>query len=118
MAVTMGNQTTAYTYNGNGDLTEILYSSGNRKIIQYDEANLLSSVKSYSSSSEELFSINRTNGWNGKVLLATHPQNATTEVIYDTAGKIVSYSVNGGISVVENINSTGKIIYVGGEVNL
>ena len=117
-AVTIGGQTTAYTYNNNGDLAQVLYSSGQTKVLKYDDTLLLSAVTSYNPTSEGLFSINRTNSWNGNVLLTTYPQNTTTTVKYDTAGKIVSYSVDGGLALVEIINSSAKLVYFGSEVSI
>lgn len=118
VAVTIGNLTTAYSYNDKGDLANILYSTGNRKVFEYDETNLLCAVKSYSNTSSELFSITRTNNWNGNVLLTIQPRNTSTEITYDTAGRIASYSTNGGMALVELINSSGRLIYFGGEVML
>ena len=90
LSVTIGGSTTEYNYNDEGDLTHILYASGNKKTFQYNSNSLLSLLEQHSTSGELLSSVTFLHNWNGKLTLIKQPENITRHLWFDTTGDILA----------------------------
>jgi len=117
--VTMGSESAMYTYNDEGDLLSVVYASGERRTLQYDENNLLSVSESYSANEDLVASMKLTNSWNGKALMTIQPYNRTLQLVYDTFGEVISATTEEGIPLTQvNLpGSSGHRIIEGDEAS-
>ena len=79
------------------------YASGIRRTWTYNEMNLLTESAIYNEDNDLLASISLTYNWNGRVIMTKQPQNVTTELVYDTSGRVISATIPGsdGLHFVE-----------------
>ena len=99
--MTANGQISLYNYSSGGDLTAIKYASGLTRIWTYDGINLVNGSALYNENSDLLASISLSHNWNGKVAMITQPQNLSTELLYDTSGRVFSTSTPSGHRFVE-----------------
>ena len=99
--VTVGDSSTTYFYNDQGDLININYASGSYSTLQYDSNSLLSGTESYSDSGELIESVSLSYNWNGKVWKTIQPNNLTQEIVIDTSGTVIAITTDNGIPLVE-----------------
>ena len=90
LSVTIGSSTTEYNYNDEGDLTQIIYASGNKRTFEYDSNSLLSLHEQHSTTGELLSSVTFLHNWNGKLTLIKQPENITRYLWFDTTGDILA----------------------------
>ena len=68
-----------------------------------------------------LASIGLSQNWNGRITMTTLPQYVTAELLYDTAGKVISGTLPGGVRLVEEtsvaVGSTLKSYKFGDQVS-
>ena len=117
--MTVGDKSATYTYSDQGDLLSTDYHTGERRILEYDDNNLLSASETYSASMELVASMKLSHSWNGKVLMTVQPYNRTVQLVYNTIGDIISGTTEEGIPLtqVDMPGSGGQRIVVGDEVN-
>ena len=97
--MTINGRSSLYNYSSNGDLTSIEYASGLRRTWSYDKMNLLSESAMYTVEGDLLASIGLTNYWNGRITMTLQPHNVSTELIYDTSGRVISATTPGSNGV-------------------
>ena len=117
-SVTVGGRSALYNYTSSGDLTGVQFASGERRIWTYDEMNFLNGSTVYNDDNI-LASIGLSQNWNGRITMTTLPQNVTAELLYDTAGKVISGTLPGGVRLVEetSVASTLKSYKFGDQVS-
>ena len=117
--MTVGDKSATYTYSDQGDLLSTDYHTGERRILEYDDNNLLSASETYSASMELVASMKLSHSWNGKVLMTEQPYNRTVQLVYNTIGDIIAGTTEEGIPLtqVDMPGSGGQRIVVGDEVN-
>ena len=117
--VTVGLESAMYTYSDEGDLLSVVYASGERRTLEYDENNLLAVSESYSANGDLIASMKLTKSWNGKVLMTIQPYNRTVQLVYDTFGDVVSATTEDGIPLtqVDLPGSNGHRIIEGDEAS-
>jgi len=118
VTVTIGTSSATYTYNEQGDLTSISYSSGGRRTFQYNSNGLYAGSMSYSKTGELTASVNLTHSWNGRLEMTVQPRNQTLDVLYDFSGRILSVTGKDGVPLVQVDFPRGQRILSGDEVSL
>ena len=65
--------------------------------------NLLIGSAIYNENDEVLASVSLTHNWNERITMTMQPQNVTTELLYDTSGRVISATIPGsqGLQFVE-----------------
>ena len=91
-SISIGNHSSAYNYSTHGDLISIQYASGLRRTWTYDEMYLLSGSAIYNQEDDLLAAVSLTHNWNGRMIMTMQPQNVTTELVYDTLGRVIASS--------------------------
>lgn len=101
MSVTIGNNSASYNYTSDGDLSEAIFASGMKRSWVYDSNRLLCHSAVNGENGDLLASLDVTNDFNGKATITTFPRNRTNEIVYDTAGAILSSSTDSDVMFTE-----------------
>ena len=86
--------------------------------------NLLTGSAIYNEDGDLLASVSLSRNWNGQITMTIQPQNVTTELVYDTSGRVFSATTPGsdGLQFVEITSvvsdSTVKSYMFGDQVSI
>ena len=99
MSVTVGEQTTRYTYSFNGELTSIIYPTSTTVKYSWNQYGLLSNITGYNRQNEFVQGVYFSYDWNGKVTMSTLPQGDSAVLVFNEDARIMDI-VGGGSSSV------------------
>ena len=115
--VTVGQNSTSYTYSTEGDLIETNEASGERKTLEYDEYKLFRGSSKFNQDGEVLASMTLEQDWNGKVNVAIEPTNTSLEIVYDSYGRLISTGLSDEVPLrLVTPNPNTKMLKRGDEV--
>ena len=121
MTVTINDQSASYKYNEEGDLTEVVEATQERRKFSYDNSGLLVESAVYSDSDILLSSVAITYDWTGLVTMNLQPENRTITTYIDSEGSPKTFSSSPDIPPIVQIDlpaSNGKMLVVGDQVSL
>ena len=117
--VNAGGLSVLYGYSNNGDLATVAYTTGERRLFQYNEDSFLASLETYSSNKDLLSSLHLLYSWNGSVQMTIMPENTTINAYYGTSG-VIHHVVTGDGTPIRQISQTTygrKTVLSGHQVN-
>ena len=83
ISLTLGKQTTRYTYNFNGDLTSITYPTSTTVKYSWNQYGLLSNITGYNRENKFVQGMYFSYDWNGKVALSRLPQGDSAVLVFN-----------------------------------
>lgn len=89
LSVTVGEQTTRYTYSLNGDLTSIIYPTSATVKYSWNQYGLLANVTDYNRENKFVQGIYLSYDWNGKVTLSRLPQGDSAVLLFNEEARMM-----------------------------
>ncbi|XP_068683141.1 uncharacterized protein [Montipora foliosa] len=120
LSVTVGEQTTRYTYSLNGDLTSIIYPTSTTVKYSWNQYGLLSNITGYNRENKFVQGMYFSYDWNGKVTMSRLPQGDSAVLVFNEDARMMDI-VGGGFSgvrfdSVKNDDQVVRIIKQGEQV--
>ena len=111
--MTIGEQTTRYAYNSNGDLTKVIYSTSTAVKYSWNQFGFLSGITSFNREDKLIQAVYFSYDWNGKVTMSRQPQGDSAELVFNEEGKMMDVSGD-GISDVryESVKTDDQVIRI------
>ena len=113
LSVTIGEQTTRYTYNSNGDLTKVTYSTSTAVKYSWNQFGFLSGIASFNREDKLIQGVYFSYDWNGKVTMSRQPQGDSAELVFNEEGKMMDVSGNGlGDVRYESVKTDDQVVRI------
>ena len=94
LSVTVGEQTTRYTYSFNGDLTSIIYPTSATVKYSWNQYGFLSNITGYNRENKFVQGIYLSYDWNGKVTMSRLPQGDSAVLVFNEDSRLMD--IRGG----------------------
>ena len=120
LSVTVGEQTTRYTYSFKGELTSIIYPTSTTVKYSWNQYGLLSNITGYNQENKFVQGMYFSYDWNGKVTMSRLPQGDSAVLVFNEDARMMDI-VGGGFSgvrfdSVKNDDQVVRIIRQGEQV--
>ena len=94
LSVIVGEQTTRYTYNIDGDLTSIVYPTSATVTYSWNQYGLLSNITGFNRENKFIHGTHFSYDWNGKVIVSRLPQGDSAVLVFNEKAKMMD--IQGG----------------------
>ena len=113
LSVSVGEQTTRYTYNFNGDLTSIIYPTSTTVKYSWNQYGLLSNITGYNQENKFVQGVHFSYDWNGKVTMSRLPQGDSAVLVFNEDARMMDI-VGGGFSGVrfDSVKNDDQVVRV------
>ena len=113
MSVTVGEQTTRYTYNANGDLSSIAYPTSTTVKYSWNQHGLLSNISGFNQENKLIQGAYFSYDWNGKVTMFRLPQGDSAVLVFNEDAGMMDI-LGGGFSDVrfESIQNEDQVVRI------
>ena len=120
LSMSVGEQTTRYTYSLNGDLTSIIYPTSTTVKYSWNQRGLLSNITGYNQENNFVQGVSFSYDWNGKVTMSRLPQGDSAVLVFDEDVRMMDIVGEGFSDVrfdsVKNEDQVVQIIKQGDQV--
>lgn len=113
LSVTLGKQTTRYTYNFNGDLTSITYPTSTTVKYSWNQYGLLSNITGYNRENKFVQGMYFSYDWNGKVTMSRLPQGDSAVLVFNEDARMMDIA-GGGFSGVlfDSVKNDDQVVRI------
>lgn len=113
LSVSVGEQTTRYTYSLNGDLTSIVYHTSTAVKYSWNQHGLLSNITGFNQANELIQGAYFSYDWNGKVTMSRFPQGDSVVLVFNEEARMMDV-VGGGFSDVrfESFQNDDQVVRI------
>ncbi len=113
MSVSVGEQTTRYTYSPDGDLTSIVYPTSSTVKYSWNQQGLLSNITGFNKDNEFIQGVYFSYDWNGKVTMYRLPQGDSAVFVFNEEARMMDI-VGGGFSAVrfESVKTDDEVVRI------
>ena len=113
LSVSVGEQTTRYTYNLNGDLTSIIYPTSTIVKYSWNQYGLLSNITGFNQENKFVQGVHFSYDWNGKVTMSRLPQGDSAVLVFNEDARMMDI-VGGGFSGVrfDSVKNDDQVVRV------
>ncbi len=113
MSVSVGKQTTHYTYNSDGDLTSIVYPTSTTVRYSWNRHGLLGNITGFNQDNKLIQGAYFSYDWNGKVTMSRFPQGDSAVLVFNEEASMMDI-VGGGFSDVrfESVQNDDQVVRI------
>ncbi|KAL9963573.1 hypothetical protein ACROYT_G027096 [Oculina patagonica] len=113
VSVSVGEQTTRYTYNSKGDLTSIVYPTSSNVKYRWNQHGLLSNITGFNKDNEFIQGVYFSYDWNGKVTMSRLPQGDSAVFVFNEEASMMDV-IGGGFSGVrfESVRTDDEVVRI------
>ncbi|KAL9963565.1 hypothetical protein ACROYT_G027086 [Oculina patagonica] len=113
VSVSVGEETTCYTYSSDGDLTRIVYPTSSTVKYSWNQQGLLSNITGFNKDNEFIQGVYFSYDWNGKVTMSRLPQGDSVVLVFNEEARMMNV-IGGGFSDVrfESVRTDDEVVRI------